>query len=96
MAAKSVLSQVQSLGEEALGKLAQNPTATRLLHSAVELRDRVDDLGKRVRGLEDMDNRLTAVEKRLDELEKASRKSVSASKTSSAKKSASDPSAAKP
>ncbi len=69
MARRSVLSQVAALGEDALGRLAQNPAATRMLQGAMELKERVDDLAKRVRSLESLDERLDAVEQRLDRLE---------------------------
>lgn len=69
--ARNPLSQLASLGEEALGKLAQNPTTHRAVQSALQLKDRVDDLSKRVRGLESMDKRFAAIERRLDKLEKS-------------------------
>jgi len=71
MAAKNPLSQLASLGEEAFGKLAQNPTTHRAIQSALQMKDRVDDLSKRVRGLEAMDKRFASIERRLDKLEKA-------------------------
>jgi hypothetical protein len=86
MARKNVLSQFASLGEEALGKLAQNPGATKLLQNAM---DKVDDLGKRVRGLEGMENRLAGIEKRLDRIERGSRSHGGKTAGSAKKKSAS-------
>lgn len=71
---RNPISQLASLSEEVLGKAAQNPTAARVLGGAMQLKDRVDDLGKRVRGLESMEERLAALEARLDELEKPKRK----------------------
>lgn len=72
---RNPISQLASLGEEVLGKAAQNPTAARVLGGAMQLKDRVDDLSKRVRGLEGMEQRIEALEKRLDELDKPKRKS---------------------
>ncbi len=69
MTRKNVLSQVASLSEDALGKLAQNPTAARILQSAMELKDRVDDLARRVRGLEALEQRIEELEKRVDALQ---------------------------
>jgi hypothetical protein len=88
---KSVISQLANAGEEALGKLAQNPAAHKVLQGAVELRDKVDDLGKRVRGLEGMEQRLAGLEKRLEKMEKAARPKPSSGgagkkKTAAAKK----------
>jgi hypothetical protein len=72
--AKTYISQLASIGEEVLGKAAQNPTAARVLEVGAQLRDRVDELTRRVRGLEGMEQRLAALEQRVDELEKPKRK----------------------
>jgi ubiquinone biosynthesis protein UbiJ len=69
MARRSLFSQMASLGEDALGRLAQNPRTNRMVQSALELKDRVDDLARRVRGLEAMEQRLERVEQRLDKIE---------------------------
>jgi hypothetical protein len=69
MARRSILSQMASFGEDALGRLAQNPTTSRMMQSAVELKERVDDLARRVRGLEELEQRVEALEQRLDGLE---------------------------
>ncbi|MFL5954374.1 MAG: hypothetical protein ACJ76I_09735 [Gaiellaceae bacterium] len=85
MATKNPLDRLASLGEEVLGKAAQNPTAHRVLQSAMQLKDRVDDLSKRVRGLEAMEKRIAQLEKRIAKLEggsKPARKSASAPKKS--------------
>jgi cell division protein FtsB len=83
MATKNPLDRLASLGEEVLGKAAQNPTAHRVLQSAMQLKDRVDDLSKRVRGLEAMEKRIAQLEKRIAKLEGGSKP---ARKTSSAPK----------
>ena len=49
---RNPLTQLASLGEDVLGKASQNPTAAKLVQSAAGFRDRLDDLTKRVRGLE--------------------------------------------
>jgi cell division protein FtsB len=71
---RNPISQLASIGEEVLGKASQNPTAARVIGSAMQLKDRVDDLSKRVRGLEAMEQRIAALEARIDELEKPKRK----------------------
>jgi hypothetical protein len=76
---KNPLSQLASLGEEVIGKAAQNPATSRLVNSALQLKDRVDDLSKRVRGLEAMERRIGQLEKRLAKLETTSRTSSSSS-----------------
>jgi TolA-binding protein len=85
--ARNPLSQLASLGEEVLEKASQNPTASRVLHGAMQLKDRVDDLSKRVRGLEQMEKRLAQVEKRLAKLEgKSTGKPSDATKPTAAQK----------
>ena len=66
--AKSPLDRLASIGEEVLGKAAHNPTAARVMQGAMQMKDRVDDLSKRVRGLEAMEKRLGQLEKRLAKL----------------------------
>src|SRR5580765_2290004 len=65
---KTSLDRLASLGEEMLGKAAQNPAAHRLVQGAMQLKERVDDLSKRVRGLEQMEKRLETLEKRVAKL----------------------------
>lgn len=90
MPTKNPLDRLASLGEEVLGKAASNPTAHKLLQSATQLKDRVDDLSKRVRGLEAMEKRINQLEKRLAKLEGGTKRAMPARKTktsSSSKKS---------
>lgn len=67
MAKKTVVSHLQSAGEEALGKIAQSPAASKAVQSALQLKDRVE---KGVRSLDGMEKRVAAIEKRLSALEK--------------------------
>ena len=71
MATKSTLDRLTSLGEEVIGKASQNPNLARVVGAATQLKDRVDDLSKRVRGLEGMEKRIAELEQRLKKLEKA-------------------------
>ncbi len=84
--AKGPLDRLASLGEEVLGKAAQNPTAHKLLQNATQMKSRVDDLSKRVRGLEAMEKRLNQLEKRLAKLEGGRKTPARKTKTASAKK----------
>jgi TolA-binding protein len=86
---KSPLDRLTSLGEEVLGKAQQNPAAHRLLQGAMQMKDRVDDLSKRVRGLEQMEKRLAQLERRLSKIEYTAKKKPppsGAKKTTAAKK----------
>jgi BMFP domain-containing protein YqiC len=77
---RNPLAQLASIGEEVLDKASQNPTAARVIQGAAQVRDRVDDLGKRVRGLEQMEQRLAHLEERLAKLEGGSTKKPAAAK----------------
>ena len=69
----SPIDRLASLGEEVLGKAAHNPAGARLLQGAMQMKDRVDELTRRVRGLEAMQKRLADVETRLAKLESKKR-----------------------
>ena len=68
---KSTLERLTSLGEEVIGKASQNPNLARVVGAATQLKDRVDDLSKRVRGLESMEKRIAELDERLKKLEGA-------------------------
>jgi len=70
-------------------RLSDAPGADRVLNALNATRDRVDDLQRRVRGLEDLEKRLAALEKKVDKLSKSelpptshSRKSTTTTKSS--------------
>lgn len=66
---RNPIAQLASLGEEVLDKASQNPTTARVVNAAVQLKERVDDLAKRVRGLEALEQRLAQLEGRVEQLE---------------------------
>ena len=82
---KSTLDRLTSLGEEVIGKASQNPNLARVVGAATQLKDRVDDLSKRVRGLEAMEKRLAQLEKRVAKVESAKKPSATAKKTATKK-----------
>jgi hypothetical protein len=66
-----MITQLQSVGEGALGKLAQNPATRNAVQGAMQVKER----GERfVHLLESIEQRLTAIEKRLASVEKATTK----------------------
>jgi hypothetical protein len=82
---KSTLDRLTSLGEEVIGKASQNPNLARVVGAATQLRDRVDDLSKRVRGLEGMEKRMADLDGRLKKLENAQKRAASTPKKSEPK-----------
>jgi DNA repair ATPase RecN len=85
---KNPIDRLTSLGEEVLDKASQNPTAARFIQTAAQVKDHVDDLSKRVRGLEAMEKRLAQLERRLAKIEYAAKKKPppAARKTAAPKK----------
>jgi hypothetical protein len=89
MAQRDLISRLADRGEEMLGKFADTPGAGRVLELLNSTRERMDDLQKRVIGLEDLERRLDQVESRLESLEgggTAVKKSSSPAKPPAAKK----------
>jgi len=82
--AKSTIDRLTSLGDELLGKASQNQTAHRVFHSGMHL---IDDLSKRVRGLEAMEKHITQLEKRIAKLEKSTGTKRATTKTGTSRKS---------
>ena len=78
VAKKLMLGQLASVGEGAIGKLAQNPVTHKALEGALQVKERVEKL---VKGLESLEQRMAAVEQRLDALEKPKRRTATAKKS---------------
>ena len=62
--------KLAELSEEAMHRLQDAPGGDRVVGTITSLRDRVDDLQKRVRGLDELESRLTALEKKVEKLAK--------------------------
>jgi hypothetical protein len=65
-----LLGRLADLSEDAIQRLTEAPGADRVLGALNALRDRTDELQKRVRGLEDLEKRLAALERKVDKLGK--------------------------
>jgi hypothetical protein len=83
---RNIVERLADAGEEAIQRIGSAPGADRLLGAVNTMRDRVDDLQRRMRGVEALEKRLAAVERRLDKLE-GKGGSPSTRKTASAKRS---------
>jgi hypothetical protein len=80
---RTMLGQLTSVGEGAIGRLAQNPVTNKALEGAIQVKERVE---KVVRGLESMEGRMAAVEERLEALEKPKKRATTPKTTTAAKK----------
>jgi hypothetical protein len=71
MVKNTMISQLQSVSEGALGKITQSGPTRSAVQSAMQLKDRGDRI---LRGLDSIEDRLTAIEKRLASIEAQGRK----------------------
>jgi uncharacterized protein involved in exopolysaccharide biosynthesis len=69
---QDLLARLADLSEGAVQRLSEAPGADRAVQALKSLADRVDDLQRRTRGFEELEQRLTKLEKRVDGLAKPS------------------------
>jgi hypothetical protein len=68
---EDVIARLAGRGEQTLSRLAELPGGARALGAMNDLRNRVDELGKKVRGIDELERRVTALESELVELKQA-------------------------
>lgn len=65
---KDLLSKLTDRGEGVIGKITELPGAQGLMDAVGNLPERLDDLTKRVRGLDALEKRIEELERRVSEL----------------------------
>jgi hypothetical protein len=70
-AEKDFVTRLADAGEEALQRLSELPGGQKALTAFNDLRTRVDDLSKKVRGIDELEVRVAKLEKELAALKKA-------------------------
>ena len=87
---KDLLGKLADKGEEAISKLADVPAADRVMNAVTGTGKRLDDMQRRIRGLESIEKRVAALERRVDKLADATgstkRRATTAKRTSAARK----------
>jgi hypothetical protein len=83
---KDLLSRLADAGEAAMKSIGDAPGADRFLGAANALRDRLDELQKRVRGLEGLEQRLVELERKVDRMSRGGGSTTPARKTTTARK----------
>jgi hypothetical protein len=68
---RDVISRLAERGEQTIARLADLPGATKALQAMNDLRSRVDELGKKVRGIDALEHRVATLEKELAALGRA-------------------------
>lgn len=71
-----VIGRLAEKGEQAMQRLADLPGGTKALQKLNDLRSRVDDLSKRMRGVDQLEQRVTKLEKELAALKRAQKPSA--------------------
>jgi hypothetical protein len=89
---RDLLSRLADAGEEAIQKLADVPGTDRFMGAVTSLRDRMDEMQKRMRGLDELERRLTVLEKRVEGMGGSSTRSRSSSASPSGSRAKSRPS----
>jgi hypothetical protein len=69
MPGRDLLSKLADAGEEAISKLAKAPGGEQMVHAMHAMRERTDELQKRIRGLDELEARVAKLEKRLEAVE---------------------------
>jgi hypothetical protein len=70
---KNLIEKLADAGEEAIAKIAEAPGVGRVVEGASGMKDRLDELQLRVRGLEGIEKRVQELERKVEELSKASK-----------------------
>ncbi|MEI7759593.1 MAG: hypothetical protein WCJ67_02370 [Thermoleophilia bacterium] len=72
------IGRLASRGEQTMARLADLPGAVKALGAVNDLRGRVDELGKKVRGIDDLEKRVAKLEKEITMLRRAQKPKTSA------------------
>ena len=80
-AQKDLLTRLSDAGEEALSRVAGSSATTRLLETVGGMRERLDDVQRKVRGIDALEQRVIALERKVEELSKPKRTTTPASTT---------------
>lgn len=91
---KDLLTRLADAGEDALSRLASSPGMERVTGAVSSLKDQVDALASKVRGMDALEKRIEELERKVEKLSGSSgtktttaRETSSSRKTSSSKKS---------
>jgi hypothetical protein len=88
---QDLLGRLADMSEDAIQRLSEAPGADRALQALKGLGDKVDDLQRRTRGFEELEKRLSTLEKKVDSMAKKPARSASRRRTRSAAPKSSPP-----
>jgi len=78
-----LLGKLAELSEEAIQRLQDAPGGDRVVGTMSAMKDRLDELQRRVRGIDELETRLSALERKVEKLAKDSGPSSSRGTTKS-------------
>ena len=78
---KDLLTRLSDVGEEALSRVASSTTTSRVIETVGGMRERLDDVQRKVRGLDELEKRVAKLEKRVEELSKPKPKRAPATRS---------------
>ena len=84
-----LIAKLTDRGEDVVGRITELPAAQKVVDAAAALKERADELQRRLRGLDELEKRVAALEKKVDRLSKpagAKRSTAKRTPTSRAKK----------
>jgi hypothetical protein len=84
---QDILNRLADRGEVVIGRISEMPGAQWLAESVLQMRERGDEMQRRLRGLDALERRVDALERKVDELSKPKR----AARKPAAKKPAAKP-----
>lgn len=67
---KDILNRLADAGEEAFSRVAGSQTTSRLVEGMTGLRERMDDVQRKVRGLDALERRVAQLEQQVADLQK--------------------------
>jgi hypothetical protein len=83
---KDLLTRLSDAGEEALSRVAGSQATSRVMETVGGMRERLEDVQKKVRGIDALEKRVANLEKRVEELSKPKRSTASRSRASTTKR----------
>jgi uncharacterized small protein (DUF1192 family) len=75
-AERDVIARLADRGQQTVARLAELPGGTRALNAFNDLRNRVDEMGKKVRGIDELEKRVAALEDEVAALTKKKTKAA--------------------
>ena len=78
-----LLGKLAELSEEAIQRLQDAPGGDRVVGTMSAMKDRLDELQRRVRGIDELESRLSALERKVEKLAKDAGSSARSTKTKS-------------